>query len=184
MWHRKTGEEQADRYATAEDFCRLFAQGVDELYQLSFLLTADHQKAEKCFVAGLDDSVSSNRVFKESARSWAKRTIIENAIRQLKPHLSFAGPPALPVPLEMGELTDTRDSDRKLNNVLALPTFERFVFVVSVLEHYSEHDSGILLGCSPREIRKARVWALAQLGTCSRIVSMEADFEGIRELTR
>lgn len=69
----KNGKEQAN---TCEDLCRLFAQGMDELCQLFFLLT-DHQKAEQCFVAGLEDSVKSNRVFKEWARSWEKRTIIE-----------------------------------------------------------------------------------------------------------
>ena len=53
MCHRKTGREQPNPYTTVEDFCRLFAKGMSELYQLSFLLTADHQKAEQCFVAGL-----------------------------------------------------------------------------------------------------------------------------------
>ena len=59
------------------------------LYQLSFLLTGDHEKAEKCLVAGIEDCVKENRVFREWARSWAKRIIVENAIRELKPRPSL-----------------------------------------------------------------------------------------------
>jgi len=47
--------------------------------------------------------------------------------------------------------------------VLDLEDFERFVFVMSVLEHYSEHDCGLLLGCSVREVREARSRALKEL---------------------
>jgi hypothetical protein len=78
-------KQPANDYAKIEDFCRAFAEGMNELYYLSFLLTADPHKAEQCFVAGLEDSLSSNRVFKEWARSWAKRTIIQNAIRVVVP---------------------------------------------------------------------------------------------------
>jgi hypothetical protein len=72
-------------YATREDFIKVFHEDMNGLYQLSFLLTGDHEKAEKCFVAGIEDCVKENRVFREWARSWAKRIIIENAIRELKP---------------------------------------------------------------------------------------------------
>jgi hypothetical protein len=43
----------------------------DSLHRLSFLLTADRQKAEPCFVSGLKESVNGSPVFKEWARSWA-----------------------------------------------------------------------------------------------------------------
>jgi hypothetical protein len=35
-----------DQYATAEDFCKLFAEEMTSLYLLVFLLTASHEKAE------------------------------------------------------------------------------------------------------------------------------------------
>src|SRR6266404_538041 len=72
-------------YAVAGDFCRIFAQNTNGLYWLSFLLTANPTKAEECFVSGLEDSIGSNRVFKEWAQSWARRTIIQNAIRLMQP---------------------------------------------------------------------------------------------------
>jgi len=55
------------------------------LYLLSLLLTADREKAEQCFVSGLEDAVDGNPVFKEWARSWARRVIIQNAVRVINP---------------------------------------------------------------------------------------------------
>jgi DNA-directed RNA polymerase specialized sigma24 family protein len=50
-----------------------------------------------------------------------------------------------------------------MDAVLRLADFERFVFVMSVLEHYSEHDCAFLLGCSAREIREGSTRALKEL---------------------
>jgi len=76
--------EQANRYASREDFHTIFSEHLNELYQLSFLLTRDPAMAERCLVSGLEDCVTGNRAFREWARSWAKRTIVQNAIRELK----------------------------------------------------------------------------------------------------
>lgn len=43
-----------NRYATREEFLKIFEEDMNGLYQLSFLLTGDHQKGERCFVAGID----------------------------------------------------------------------------------------------------------------------------------
>lgn len=164
MGSRKTSikHQPLIKYATIADFCALFARHVDELYQLSFLLTADHQKAEECFVAGLEDSAKDNHVFQEWARSWAKRAIIQNAIRRISPHRNV---PSLPLAPSLGILAPPNDPGRhfEVEDVLALGDFERLVFVMSVLEHYSEHECSLLLGCSPRQIRQAQVRAFARL---------------------
>ena len=60
-------------YASSGDFRRIFHEETDSLYRLSFLLTADREKAEQCFVSGFEDSVKGRPVFKEWARSWARR---------------------------------------------------------------------------------------------------------------
>src|ERR1700733_172980 len=70
-------------YASSADFCRIFDEDMNDLYLLSFLLTADREKAEQCFVSGLEDAVEGNPVFKEWARSWARRAIIVNAARAI-----------------------------------------------------------------------------------------------------
>jgi DNA-directed RNA polymerase specialized sigma24 family protein len=180
----KPGKKPVNEYATLEDFCRVFAKGMDELYQLSFLLAGDHRQAKQCFVAGLEDAVKENHVFKEWARSWAKRAIIQNAIRKLKPR-RLATPFSLALPPYVVPLPSDQDRHFEVAGILALGDFERFVFVMSVLEHYSEHDCSLLLGCSPREIREARLRALTQLmrpeGTNT---SSPVKFDRVQELFR
>ena len=83
--HIRVHEKKANPYASREDFRRIFSEDLDGLYQLSFLLTRDSERAERCFVAGLEDCVTGTLVFREWARSWAKRTIIQNAIGELNP---------------------------------------------------------------------------------------------------
>ena len=80
---------------TRDDFCRIFTQDMKSLYLLSFLLTADHKRAEHCFAAGMEDCVAGNPVFKEWANAWSRRAIIKNAIRVVSP-LSHPTNPAGP----------------------------------------------------------------------------------------
>jgi hypothetical protein len=181
----QVAKQQANAYASGADFRSLFPAGMNELYQLSFLLTADREKAKQCFVAGLEDSVKSNRVFEEWARSWAARAIVQNAIRELKrPNRanSFSFATALPY---IGERSGNEDTHIELEAVLALENFERFVFVMSVLERYSEHDCTFLLGCTRREIEEARNRAIAQFIDSRRTVSSsEIHFEEVQEINR
>jgi hypothetical protein len=76
---------KADRYASREDFRRIFDEDSIGLCQLSFLLTGNPEKAQRCFACGFEDCVTGNPVFREWAHFWAKRTIIQNAIKELKP---------------------------------------------------------------------------------------------------
>jgi len=182
MTFRGKKQVQADVYATVEDFRTVFAEGMDELYQLSFLLTADHDKAEQCFVGGLEDSAEQNHVFKEWARSWAKRVIIQNAIRELQPRplatsFSLAPPPhAFPLASDQGRHIE-------VDQVLALRDFERFVFVMSVLERYSDHECSLFLSCSPHDIREARARAIADLmNLMASPLPNRPNFESFQEL--
>jgi hypothetical protein len=133
------------------------------LHLLSFLLTADHEKAEKCFVSGLDDCVEGNNVFREWARSWARRAIIQNAIRMLAPRRE--DPAGAPAPVDSADygLGQTSKANTAIANILKLRDFERFVFVLSVLERYSDQDCSVLLGCSLQDVREARTRGLEQL---------------------
>ena len=148
------------QYASSDDFCRIFYERTDELYQLSFLLTADDEKAENCFVSGLENSVKGNRVFKEWARSWARRAIIQCAVRAINPR-----------PMEEGRLLSYDTSEASsvqqgdIAAILELRPFERFVYVMSVLERYSDQDCSVLLGCARRDIIAARSRALQQVGS-------------------
>ena len=148
-------------YATSDDFCRIFSEEMNSLYSLAFLLTADAKKAEQCFVAGIGYSVESNAVFREWARSWARRTIIQHAIRTMKPaQETLTIVETEPVRLEV---------EPRLRAILKLGVLERFVFVMSVLEGYSYQDCSILLGCSRQTVVNARASALEHLASTAEI---------------
>jgi DNA-directed RNA polymerase specialized sigma24 family protein len=138
---------------------------MDELHQLSFLLTRDRAKAEECFASGLENTVKGRPVFKEWARSWARRAIIQCAVRVVNPR-----------PMEEGDpLTSNGSRDRWANEreetaaILGLRPFERFVFVMTVLERYSDQDCSVLLECSRRDVVAARIRAFQQLETRSTV---------------
>src|ERR1700721_2004445 len=83
--HTKIFGNGENRYATPEDFRKILDEDLNRLYQLSFLLTTDHQKAARCFVDSVEDCANENGVFREFARAWTRRVVVENAIRELKP---------------------------------------------------------------------------------------------------
>jgi hypothetical protein len=173
---REQGRHQGRRnepnpFATREDFIDLFHEDMNGLYQLSFLLTGDHEKAEKCFVAGIEDSVRENRVFRQWARSWAKRMIVECAIRELKPRPSSPSSSPSGTVFSQREQSSGSGGHFDLETVLQLGDFERFVFVMSVLENHSDHECALLLGCPVLEIRQARLHALEELANSGEVVA-------------
>ncbi len=148
-------------YTTSADFCRIFSEEMSSLYLLAFLLTADAKKAEQCFVAGIGDSVEGNPVFREWARSWARRTIVLHAIRMMKPAQET---------VTIAETQPMRlNIEPRLRAILKLDTLERFVFVMSGLEGYSYQDCSTLLGCSLQTIVDARARAVQQLANTAEI---------------
>ena len=163
-WLGQIRKGSVNEYATREDFCRVFTENLDGLYRLSYLLTGDDEKAQQCFVAGFEHSVEANKVFKEWARSWAKRAIIKNAIRALQPQPAEAGSSLADGGVsEKNKLRIIRDGHLEIDSVLALEDFDRVVFVMTVLERYSDHESALLIGCSVEEIQGARICALEEI---------------------
>ena len=151
-------------YASSSDFQRIFHEDMNGLYLLSFLLTADHEKAEQCFVSGLGDAVNGNRVFQEWARSWARRVIIKNAVSVINPRPLEGSAHSSPVSVNSNGKTLAAEQQMEITAVLGLEPFERFVYVLTVLEGYSDQDCSLLLGCARREVVAARSRALQQTG--------------------
>ena len=154
-WQDNTDKQSP--YATGEDFGRIFGENHDELCQLAFLLCADHNTAEQALVTGIQESVTTNQVFKQWAHSWAKRAVIKNAIRLLKPEP--AEPESVASSVANKEQRHSESGDFELVRLLALEPFQRFVFVMSALERYSDAECALLLGCSAREVQSGRVRA-------------------------
>jgi len=154
-------------YATAGDFCTIFDKDMNSLYLLSLLLAGDRQRAEQCFVEGLENATSRNRVFKEWARSWARRAIIQNALRIINPRPD--GGDRLWDSATMNRGGEILSERAEIRAVLGLRPFDRFVFVMSVLEGYSDHDCAILLGCSRQDVLAAKTRALQQIGNVAEL---------------
>jgi len=144
-------------YATAEDFQELFIDRTDSLYLFSFLLTAHPEKVERCFVPGIEDGAKGNRVFQEWARSWARRVIIRNAIREMSCAVDIASraSPRFAAGDDYDELA-LPEQLRPFARILCLPAFERFVFVLSVLDGYSDRECSLLLGVPMLDIQQTR----------------------------
>jgi DNA-directed RNA polymerase specialized sigma24 family protein len=151
------------------------------MHLLSFLLTADLAKAEECFVSGLEDCVEGTYVFRDWARSWARRTIIQNAIRMLAPckdHSTVADVPSDAVSCSAGR---KQDADYAIARILRLEHFERFVFVMSVLEKYSDRDCSVLLGCSRQDVGETRMRALLNLAEPDKLRTVAPAGRGSRD---
>jgi DNA-directed RNA polymerase specialized sigma24 family protein len=161
-------------YATAADFEQIFTEDMSGLYLLSFLLTGDRDNAEECFVAGIGESTKNNKVFKEWARSWARRTVIQSAIRLVAPGRRSGGVPRNSVPARAIDFLPLV-LQAEVCAILKLAPLERFVFVMSALERYSDHDCSILLGYAQRDISAARARALQHLGTWLNFEQNETD---------
>jgi hypothetical protein len=163
MFRRKESQrarERATEYATCKDFRQIFTEDMAGLHLLAYLLTADSVKAEQCFVAGLEDSIHGNLVFKQWARAWSKRAIIQNAIKVMSP----APGQRSGVQESAPGLQNGNASDNPLVSVVTRwTTFERFVFVMSVLEGYSLRECSTLLACRDHDVISAKSQLLQRL---------------------
>jgi DNA-directed RNA polymerase specialized sigma24 family protein len=154
----KTANFRAD-YAKHADFCEVFQRDMKPLYLLAFLLTANHKQAERCFASTLEEAFKEQAVFKEWARSWVKRSLIENAIEIVSPASARTG--------KKRDLWNAgphqTHRERDINAVTKLAPLQRFVFVMSILECHSNWDCALLLGCNMNRVVQARGKALRRL---------------------
>jgi hypothetical protein len=170
---------RAEEYASSADFCRIFKKEMTSLYCLALALTADECKAEQCFVAGLEECIAGNAVFKDWAHKWSKRVVIKKAIQLVSPRSSTNGSPRVNGTNKDGQASP----ELMLAALTQLPSLERFVFVMAVLEGYSDRECSALLGCRPAEVAKARIKALHGISRAQASPSVEqvgdAAFSGI-----
>jgi hypothetical protein len=151
---------RASEYASCKDFQRIFSEDMAGLHRLAFLLTDDDARAEQCFVAGLEVSIHGNPVFRQWARAWSKRAIIQNAIKTIAPVPPRRGP-------EQAKAAIASQNESGVENVATIVAgwepFERFVFVMAVLEGYSPRECSALLGCPVQDVVEAKSLALQRL---------------------
>jgi DNA-directed RNA polymerase specialized sigma24 family protein len=168
--------ERTTEYASCKDFQQIFNEDMVGLHRLAFLLTADHAQAEQCFVAGLEDSIHGNPVFRQWARAWSKRAIIQSAIKAIEP-----------IPTRHGAVTEAAEAQWSGNDVESVAAvvaswepFERFVFVMAVLEGYGLRECAALLACSVQDVIAAKSFAMQRLAGQSRPKDVSQDREYVR----
>ena len=169
--------ERATEYASCKDFKQIFTEDMVGLHRLAFLLTADHAKAEQCFVAGLEDSIHGNPVFRQWARAWSKRAIIRSAIKAIAPAPTRRG--ALPEAAE-AQWRNGNDVESIATIVASWEPFERFVFVMAVLEGYGLRECAALLACPVQDVITAKSFALQRLAGQPAMEVLSPDPEYVR----
>jgi len=153
----QVADEAASRCAAPTDCYRIFSEEMDSLYYLAFLLTADKSIAERCFAGGLGECVDRVSVL-DKCRTWARRAIVRSAIDIIRP-----------VPKEENhEVNTTLPATEGTSNpfafIISLPVFERFVFIMSILEGQPDEQCQSLLSCSRQDVVMARKAALKRFG--------------------
>ena len=149
-------EERATSYATVADFLKTLNEEMHGLYLLSFLLTADHDKAKQCLISAIGECAEGIGAFIDRARLWTRRAVLKHAIQMIRPEPESADNVSF---LSQGQATSAQNNPSAA--VLSLDVFERFVFVMSILEGQSDEECALLLRCPRRDVMMARVLATA-----------------------
>src|SRR5262249_43773449 len=101
-----------------------------------------------------------NPVLEKHALSWAKRVITTTAIELLVPKPSETEA----VHVDHQDEPEPR-SDAPAKTIASMPVFERFVFVMTVLEKFSVAECAVLLRCARGEVVQARMRALEAIAS-------------------
>jgi DNA-directed RNA polymerase specialized sigma24 family protein len=153
-----------EAYAVNHEFQQLFATETTDLFRLSLNLTANTETAERCLILAMRECLQSNCVFnsRKLTRAWARRVVIRIAIQLVqgkespKPGGSIGGT-ASHVQSQPNQYR-TNAAPESLA-VLDLPDFDRLVYVICVLEHYSVAHCALHLRRSLKDVDDARVRA-------------------------
>jgi DNA-directed RNA polymerase specialized sigma24 family protein len=125
----------------------------------------------------LEDSIHGNPVFKQWARAWSKRTIIQSAIKAIGPTPGRHG--AIPETAE-AHWQNGDDVESIAAVVASWEPFERFVFVMAVLEGYSLRECAALLACPVQDVIAAKSLALQRLAAQSSTEVVSPDRQYLR----
>jgi hypothetical protein len=134
--------------AGATDYAEIFIDQMNGLYLLSFLITADRQIAERCFSKALDEYVDARGEFLEWAKQDGRRAVLRHSIQIMRP----APKQAYSWSLYGNARPLVWAAYQPFAAITSLSTFERFVFVMSVIEGFSPKNCAALLKCSIEDV--------------------------------
>lgn len=145
-------DDPLQEYRAGTNYADAFVEQMNCLYLLSFLVAADRDAAEKCFTLALDEYVEARGGFMDWAEQEGRRAVLRNAVRIIHPvpkqayswsFIDFA-PPLISA------------AHQPFAAITSLSAFERFVFVMSVLEGLSEEECAALLDCGAEDVAIGR----------------------------
>ena len=154
-------------YASKDEFVSVLECERPGLQRLALSLTANSEAAKRCLICAFRECLASSSVSKEWVHSWTRRMVIRNAISLV---MGPGGKPSVNTnnDADNGLIEfspdDSLDVCAVSESILDLPEFDRFVFVICVLERYSMHDCALLLGRPPRDVNEARQRVGNQVG--------------------
>jgi len=156
-WRRRVADER-DEYVNKEEFVGVFESEQVGLQRLALLLTASSDTATRCLSLALQQCLATSFVFRGWALSWMRRVVIRNAISLV---MGSGQPLFVKANGDVEKALTTYPEGELLvfvanvQRILGFSQFDRFVFVICVLERYSVHDCAVLLGRSLRDINNA-----------------------------
>ncbi len=139
-------------YVVTSECADDFIDKMNCLYLLSFLVTADRQLAETCFSDALQEYMEAQGGFMEWAKQEGRRAIIRNAVQAMRP----APKQAYSWSFHTTPRSLVSAAHQPFAAITSLSAFERFVFVMSVIEGFSEEDCAALLNCSLQDVAIGR----------------------------
>ena len=143
--------------STSRDYANVLIGYMNSLYLLSFLVTGNMQAAEGCFGKALDEYVEARSGFVEWAQQHGRRAVLRHAVQTVTPvpraaySWSFDGT----------ERSLVSAAHQPFAAITSLNPFERFVFVMSVIEGMCEEECAALLNCRVQDVAIGRELAHA-----------------------
>jgi hypothetical protein len=141
--------EEDTRSTDRADF---FLDKMNGLYLLAFLVTADRQVADMCFSKALDEYVAFSGGFIDWARQKGRRAVLDHAVRIIRPVPKQAYSWDYP----SYERRVTTAAFEPFAAITSLNAFERFVFVMSVIECLPDGECAVLLNCRAEDVAIGR----------------------------
>jgi hypothetical protein len=152
-------------YATPDDVQKLFVAAMNDLFCLAFLLTAHVERAEDCLIRAIRECTRSTRILRENLLAWVRNSLIRSAIAIVTEFEGDApcdtGSNSIPLIPESSQVyAGSTDCSA---GIFGLSSFDRLVYVLCIVEHYTSRHCALLLRRSCEEVREARTRALAHI---------------------
>lgn len=155
MVHNSTSrgfDDSLHEYGPGTEYADMFIEQMNYLYLFSFLLAADREIARKCFSLALDEYADAPGGFMDWVKQEGRRAVLRNAIRMIRPVPTRAYSWSL---VEVAQPL-TVAARQPFAAITSLSAFERFVFVMLLLEGLPEDECAILLNCGAQDIAIGR----------------------------